>query len=234
MLESPFKSGTLLLDTVPPPETAIVAEPSPWLVHLLVVIFTVLAIMTLKRFLQVVPYMADSYLRVRGSAALEGSIRVSQDRNLVALVLVIPFVLVAYRYRLFNPEIIQDLVPNLRLAAIALFFLSYILVRHLIYLWLRPRRRQDAFRQAHPVAYTFFIFLVLLLLVTLGVLLIAGVEDAFVRYILYAEIALVFVLFLRRSAQILSLSCNHLRTFLYLCALEILPAALLVISGSVL
>jgi len=231
MLESPFKSGTLLLDTVPPPETAIVAEPSPWLVHLLVVIFTVLAIMTLKRFLQVVPYMADSYLRVRGSAALEGSIRVSQDRNLVALVLVIPFVLVAYRYRLFNPEIIQDLVPNLRLAAIAVFFLSYILVRHLIYLWLRPRRRQDAFRQAHRVAYTFFIFLVL---VTLGVLLIAGVEDAFVRYILYAEIALVFVLFLRRSAQILSLSCNRLRTFLYLCALEILPAALLVISGSVL
>ena len=60
MLESPFKSGTLLLDTVPPPETAIVAEPSPWLVHLLVVIFTVLAIMTLKRFLQVVPYMAET------------------------------------------------------------------------------------------------------------------------------------------------------------------------------
>jgi hypothetical protein len=234
MLDSLFKSGRLLLETSVPPETPAAAEPSAWLVNLLVVAFAVLAIAFLKRFLQVLPYMADSYLRVRGSAALEGSIRVSQDRNLVALVFTIPAVLLVYRYRLYDPSLIRDLDPNLRLAGVALALLAYVLVRHMIYLWVRPRQRVDIFRQAHRVAYTYFIFLMLLVLITVGILEIAGLESAIVRYVLYAEIGLVFILLLHRTSQILSLSCNHLRTFLYLCALEILPAVLLVVSAVVL
>jgi len=234
MLDSLFKSGRLLLETSVPPEAPAAAEPSAWLVNLLVVAFAVLAIAILKRFLQVLPYMADSYLRVRGSAALEGSIRVSQDRNLVALVFTIPAVLLVYRYRLYDPSIIRDLDPNLRLAGVALALLGYVLVRHIIYLWVRPHQRVDIFRQAHRVAYTYFIFLMLLVLITVGILAIAGVESAIVRYVLYAEIGLVFILLLFRCSQILSLSCNHLRTFLYLCALEILPAVLLVVSAVVL
>ena len=89
MLDSLFKSGKLLLETTAPEAVAPEVQPSPWLLNLMLVVFVVLAIATLKRFLQVLPYMADSYLRVRGSAALEGSVRVSQDRNLVALVLTI-------------------------------------------------------------------------------------------------------------------------------------------------
>ena len=234
MLDSLFKSGRLLLETSVPPEVPAAAEPSAWLVNLLVVAFAVLAIAILKRFLQVLPYMADSYLRVRGSAALEGSIRVSQDRNLVALVFTIPAVLLVYRYRLYDPSLISDLDPNLRLAGVALALLAYVLVRHIIYLWVRPHHRVDIFRQAHRVAYTYFIFLMLLVLITVGILAIVGVESTIVRYVLYAEIGLVFILLLYRSSQILSLSCNHLRTFLYLCALEILPAVLLVVSAVVL
>ena len=234
MLDSLFTSGKLLLETTVPPEAPAPAEPSAWLVNLLVVVFAVLAIAILKRFLQVLPYMADSYLRVRGSAALEGSIRVSQDRNLVALVFIIPAVLLVYRYRLYDPSVLQDLDPNLRLAGVALALISYFLVRHMVYLWIRPHQRVDIFRQAHRVAYTYFIFLMLLVLVTIGILALAGVENAIVRYVLYGEIGLVFILLLFRSSQILSLSCNRLRTFLYLCALEILPAALLVFSAVVL
>ena len=234
MLDSLFTSGKLLLETTVPQEAPAPAEPSAWLVNLLVVVFAVLAIAILKRFLQVLPYMADSYLRVRGSAALEGSIRVSQDRNLVALVFIIPAVLLVYRYRLYDPSVLQDLDPNLRLAGVALALISYFLVRHMVYLWIRPHQRVDIFRQAHRVAYTYFIFLMLLVLVTIGILALAGVESAIVRYVLYGEIGLVFILLLFRSSQILSLSCNRLRTFLYLCALEILPAALLVVSAVVL
>lgn len=234
MLDSLFQSGRLLLETSVPPDASAAAEPSAWLVDLLVVLFAVLFIAVLKRFLQVLPYMADSYLRVRGSAALEGSIRVSQDRNLVALVFTIPAILVVYRYRLYDPSVLRDLDPNLRLAGVALALLAYVIIRHMVYLWVRPHRRVDIFRQAHRVAYTYFIFLMLLVLITVGVLAIAGVENAIVRYVLYAETGLVFILLLHRSSQILSLSCNRLRTFLYLCALEILPAALLAVSAVVL
>ena len=234
MLDSLFKSGQLLLESSVPPETPAAADPSAWLVNLLVVLFAVLGISALKRFLQVTPYMADSLLRVRGSAALEGSIRVSQDRNLVALVLTIPAVLEVYRFRLYDPSILRDLDPNLRMAGVTLALVAYVLVRHFIYLWVRPHRRAEVFRQAHRVAYTYFIFLMLLVLVTIGVLTLARVDDAVIRYIVYGEICLVFLFLLHRSAQILSLSCNRLRTFLYLCALEILLAALLVVSAVVL
>ncbi len=234
MLDSLFKSGRLLLDTSIPADAPLPEEPSSWLVSVLVVAFAVLAIALLKRFLQVVPYMADSFLRVRGSVALEGSIRVSQDRNLVALELTIPAILVTYRYRLFNPTVLQELDPNFQLAAVALVLLSYVIIRHMIFLWVRPNHHGDIFRHAHRVAYTYFIFLMLLVLVTVGILALAGVEDNLVRYVLYGEIGLVFLLFLHRGSQILSLSCSRLRTFLYLCALEILPAALLVVSAVVL
>jgi len=234
LLQSVFKSGKLLLDSTPPQEAALAAQPDPWLLNLVIVVFAVLAMASLKRFLQVVPYMADSFLRVRGSAALEGSIRVSQDRNLVAIVLSIPAVLLTYRYRLYNPELFQNLDPNMRVAGISLVLLSYTLIRHILYLWLRPRRRAEYFRQAHRIGYTYFIFMMLLLLMTVGLLSLVGVSDQVIMWVLYAQIGVVYLMFLFRCAQILSLSCNHLRTFLYLCALEILPAALLVVSGLVL
>ena len=221
MLDSLFKSGRLLLETSIPADAPLPEEPASWLVNVLVVVFAVLAIALLKRFLQVVPYMSDSFLRVRGSAALEGSIRVSQDRNLAALVLSIPAILVTYRYRLFNPSVLQELDPNFQLAGVALVLLSYVLIRHMIFLWVRPNHHGDVFRQAHRVAYTYFVFLMLLVLITVGILALAGVDDTLSRYILYGEAGLVFLLFLYRSSQILSLSCNRLRTFLYLCALEI-------------
>jgi hypothetical protein len=232
--DSLFKTGKLLLETTPPEASAPAAEPSAWLLNLLLVVFVVLGIATLKRFLQVLPYMADSYLRVRGSAALEGSIRVSQDRNLVALVLTIPAVLLVYRYKLYNPELFQELDPNFRLAGVALVLLAYSLLRHFFYLWLRPRRRIDTFRQAHRVGYTYFILLMSVLLVTVGLLSLIGLDETIVRWVLYGLTGFIFLLFLFRCAQILSLSCNPLRTFLYLCALEILPAGLLVVSALVL
>lgn len=234
MPENFFKEGKLLLDTVAPEGVVASAETSPWLMHILVVVFVILAIVTLKPFLQLFPYLADCLFRLRGSAALENSIRVSHNRNLIAAVLTIPAVLLCYRYRLYNPSFLSGLDPNLRLAGVALALLAYIVLRLLLFLWMRPRRRGDVFRQAHRLVYTYFIFLMLLILPTLGVLWLVGVEDVTMRMVLYGETALVFALFLYRFAQILSLSCNRLRTFLYLCALEILPAALLVISAVVL
>ena len=234
MLQSVFKSGKLLLESTAPEEAAASAEAYPWLMSVLVVVFVLLAIVTLKTFLQLTPYLADSIFRMRGSVALESSVRVSHDRNLIAAVLIIPAVLLCYRYRLYNPSFLAGLDPNLRMAGVTLALAGYLLLRLLIYLWVRPRHRSDVFRQAHRLAYTYFIFLMLLMLPTLSILWLMGVEDATMRLVLLVETGLVFALILYRCAQILSLSCNHLRTFLYLCALEILPAALLVISAVVL
>ncbi|MBP3257046.1 MAG: DUF4271 domain-containing protein [Bacteroidales bacterium] len=201
---------------------------------ILVVVSVLLCIMVLGRFMGLVPYLTDSYRRVRGSSALEGSIRVRQDRNLVALALLIPAILLVWRYRLYNPDLISEWEPDIRLCAVAAALAAFVLLRNLMYLLLRPRRGQEHFRHEHRVAYTYFIFLMIFVLFIVGILSLANLEDAVVRWVLYGASALVYLLFLHRCLQILSLSCNPLRTFLYLCGLEILPLSLLIVSGIVL
>ena len=201
---------------------------------ILVVVSVLLCILVLGRFLGLFPYLADSLSRLRGCFALEGSIRVRQDRNLVALTLVIPAILLVWRYRLYNPDIISGLEPDIRLCAVAFALVAFFLFRHLMYLVLRPRQGTENFRDAHRVAYTYFIILMILLLAIVGILALTHLDEGIVRWVLYGVSAFIYLLFLRRAQQILSLSCNPLRTFLYLCGLEILPLSLLIVSGIVL
>ena len=201
---------------------------------ILVVISVLLCILVLGRFLGLFPYLADSLSRLRGCVALEGSVRVRQDRNLVALSLVIPAILLVWRYRLYNPDLISGLEPDFRLCAVAAALAAFVLLRGLMYLILRPRRGQEHFRHEHRVAYTYFIFLMIFVLLIVGILSLTTLDEGMVRWVLYGASAFIYLLFLHRCLQILSLSCNPLRTFLYLCGLEILPLSLLIVSGIVL
>ena len=203
----------------------------PISVTILVAVFVVLMILLMSTFLQLLPFIADSFMRARGSAALENSVRVSRDRNIVALVMMLPGFLLAFRYRLYNPSFIAAHTGDTRLWLIGACFTGYLLLRLFIYLLLKPRRRYENYQVAHHASYTFFIILVLLALFTAGVLSLFGVHDSAMRMVLYVETATVYLVFLIRRTQILSLSCNHFRTFLYLCALELIPSAALILSA---
>jgi hypothetical protein len=74
----------------------------------------------------------------------------------------------------------------------------------------------------------------LLVLPTLGILYVFHAPDTLVRTFFYVELSVVYALYLVRRVQILSLSCRSLTTFLYLCALELLPSVLLIVSAVVL
>ena len=175
-----------------------------------------------------------SMLRARGSNALENSVKVSRDRNLVAAVFLIPAVLLIYRYRLYDPGFLQGLDPNSRLLVVAGVFGGYLLLRFLLYLWARPRRRYDDYQMAYRAGYTFFILLMMLSLVTVGILWLLHSSDLTVKTFLLVEAAVVYFLYLIRRGQILSTSCKPLTTFLYLCGLELLPTAALVLTAVIL
>lgn len=203
----------------------------PISVTILVAVFVVLMILLMSTFLQLLPFIADSLMRARGSAALENSVRVSRDRNIVALVMMLPGFLLAFRYRLYDPSFIAAHTGDTRLWLIGACFTGYLLLRLFIYLLLKPRRRYENYQVAHHASYTFFIILVLLALGTAGVLSLFKFQDSVMRMVLYVETATVYLVFLIRRTQILSLSCNHFRTFLYLCALELIPSAALILSA---
>lgn len=228
--EEIFRSGELLLPTTPP-EAGGPVETVPLSGTILVIVTVLLFLLTLRNFLNVLPYLRDSMSRARGSAALENSVKVSRDRNLVAAVFLLPAILLAFRYELYDPAFIRDWNPDFRLLAVAGAFLAFLLLRYLLYIWLRPRRRYDDYQMAYRAGHTYFILLMLLVLVTVGILYVAGVDDLLVKRILLIETGVVYLVYLLRKGQILSTSCKPLTTFLYLCALELLPAALL--AGSV-
>ena len=234
MLDDPFKSGQLLLPDTPPEAVAVAGEGLSLAASLLVAVSVLLFLLALRSFLNVLPYLSDNIFRARGSAALENSVRVSRDRNLVAAVFILPAILLIYRYRLFDIAWLDTLTPDLRLAAIAAVFVLYLIVRFLLYRWLRPRRRYDDYQMAYRAGFTFFILLMILALLTVGVCYVLHLSDLTVKTILLVETGVMYLLYLFRRGQILSMSCNSLTTFSYLCGLELLPTALLVVPAVIL
>ena len=107
-------------------------------------------------------------------------------------------------------------------------FLAYLLLRTVCSALIRPPRLSgtaaDAVRRS---PWNYFILLTLLMLLTVGLLYIFRPSDTVVRITLYAETALFFLLSLLRSGQILASGFSGLTTILYLCGLELLPAAAL-------
>ena len=198
-------------------------------------VFVVLMLLQLRDFLTLLPYLLDSLFRARGSVALENSIPVSRMRYNIAFTLLIPFVLVLWRCRLWSPAFLQDWPASLQFAALCGSVLLYLSLRYLMYRLLMPPRRADFYQLSHRVFLTHFIlFCVLLFFPSFGVLNLADAPDPVCKAVLLGESALFFFLLLLRRAQILSLSCNPLRTFSYLCGIEILPAALWAASAAVL
>ena len=218
MWETPFKSGELLMEQTPSqPETLV--GGTPLLLSILVTVFVILALLELRNFLHVAPFLWDSVFRARGSVALENNVRVARERNQLTLILMIPAILFIYRYRLYDASFVQRLTDDWRL------------VRRSIEKPLKPRRRADNFRVAHRAGYTFFILLMLLAIAGVTILYFFRANDFIIKSFLYILSGIAYLVFLIRKTQILSISCNPLLTFLYLCGLEILPTGALIATA---
>ena len=231
LLQALFKSGRLLLEDTPVTDATETVTGMPVLFVVLAVAFVLAAILFLPRFLSLAPLLFDSLFRARGSVSLESSVRASNDRRLVAAVLLLPAALVTYHYRLYDAAFLRDLSEGWRLLAVLGVIWAYAMVRLAIYRILKPRRNNEFFVLARRTSYTYFILMMIVVLATLGVLSLFRSPASVIRQVLYAEFILFYFSFLLRRAHILGLSCNPLRTFLYLCALEILPTAALVVSA---
>ncbi len=234
LLQEPFTSSRLLLEQTPSGQPPVTPEGFSVLFIGLAVAFILAAIAFLPRFLSLAPLLFDSLFRARGSVSLESSVRASNDRRLVAFVLLLPAALLTYYYKVYDAAFLYTWGEEWRLPVLIGVFAVFALVRLAMYSFLKPRRNNDFYCLSRRTAYTYFILLVVLALLTTGVLALFGCENAVIQKVLQVEILTLYFAFLVRRAQILALSCNPLRTFLYLCALEILPSAALIVSAIVL
>lgn len=196
------------------------------------IIFVILAILFLKNFINIMPYVLGSITRPRMAAEIEGSVRMARDRNIVALIFIIPLCLILTRYDIYSPDFLDALGPGARLLTVSAIFTGFLLLRTLVAFLLKSRRmRISGYLAARKICYTVFIAAMILMLVTLGILVLFHTPERAIRVVLIVEMALSYLILLLRRAQILSVYCNPFSLFLYLCALEIVPTGLYVASA---
>lgn len=199
-----------------------------------IVIFTLLAVFTLKNLLNIAPLLLDSLSRWKACVNIDASVQLKSDRNILGYIHVLPMALIADRYALIRPEILDIVPPSLHSLATLGVVVVWLLLRRLIFGVCSLRvHRIETFRTAHKSFFNYWTLASILAIVTAGALSFFECGDDLVRKILlYGLGVMYFIAFLRKS-QILRSFCNPLSTFLYLCALEIVPTGAL-IAGAML
>lgn len=224
-----FIQGKLEMSAVPVQEATQAMLWDDFLLNRVLVVAAVLiGIAGLRDLLRLLPELLYCFSRPRASVSLEYNTSVVRMRNTAALISILPFCLLADRFGLFRPELWSAVPEEWSAPATVGVFLAYLLLRTVCSALIRPPRLNgtaaDAVRRS---PWNYFILLTLLMLLTVGLLYIFRPSDTVVRITLYAETALFFLLSLLRSGQILASGFSGLTTILYLCGLELLPAAVL-------
>ncbi len=171
-------------------------------------------------------------VRWRGNIDIEHSVRLSRERNLAAAAALPVLCLLANRFHLYFPGFISSLPAAWQAAATLGAVLGWLLLHKLMHVFLRPARiDQESWKAAERCWSNYFLLMMAVMLPLTGILLACGCPDPAVKVTLWVVCGLSFTVTLVRKWQILASVCNYLTSFLYLCALEIIPAAALVVSA---
>ena len=201
----------------------------------LAVFFTLLFLLNLKSYLKIFPSLWDCVVRWKGNLDLENSIQLSRSRNWIAAILFVPFCMLVYSYGMYTPDFIGDLPPYFRLAAVTGVMLVYLLLRTFLNWQLEMHNYgTSVFTAANRSFYNYCIILFFLLFITGGILTAFSCAEVTIKTVLLFETGLTYLIYIYRRGQIFSSYCNPFSTFLYLCSLELLPTAALVISANLL
>ena len=82
------------------------------LFKLLVLFSFLIVLLLLRRLVNIMPSLMACMIRGKESLNLEASVKLSLDRDALALAMIIPFCLVAFRYRLYSPGFIEGMADN--------------------------------------------------------------------------------------------------------------------------
>ena len=230
MLEELFRNGTLEMSASP---VAGLAADLRWIDllpnRILALVSVTLLVLSLRDLFLLIPHLLYCYDRPRGAEALEHSLGMARLRNGLAIAYILPFGLILDRFAVLRPAFWDAIPPAWSAAATVWLVSAYALVRTICYLLFRPRRLgAEAAATLHHNLYNYlFLALPLMLLLTL-VWTMGQLPEALAGTVLRWILAIVWAFGILRSGQILRAYRSGLSTFLYLCALEFLPAALLV------
>ena len=227
--EEVFRSGTLEMSARPWDG---LVQASYWtdlpVNRILCLVAVALMVANLIDYFRLFPSLLFCLNRSRGAEALEHSLGLARTRTVSAVIYILPLCLAFDRYQLIRPQFWSSIPAAWSAPAMIALFCAYMLARDLCYLFLRPRRLSgESFAALRHNPLNYLLLAAPLLFVTMGVVAIFHLPADLTKYLFFGELLLVWAISLVRSGQILRKRCTGLSTFLYLCGLELLPAALL-------
>lgn len=198
----------------------------------LALISLLIALLLLKTMVGVFPSLVACLTRWKESVNLDASVQLSRNRDITSLALVIPFCLTVTRFRLYDPHFMVGLNDNGRLAVTIGILIGWMLLRTFLEHLLRPRKgNPKAYGTARKAAYTYLCILTLLLMLTGGIMAFVDAAPETIKTAMLWISATIYAVLLLRKTQILISSYSFFASFLYLCALEIIPTGALVASA---
>ena len=214
-----FPNGVLWLsqEALPAVQTQMSLSEKPLNV-ILSVVFLFVVICDIKDFFIIWKPLMPALARWKPLVSLEYNMQLSRTRNRLAGLLFVPFCL-ASDWAGLTPLPLFLLAGVLAVTGLLKWAISRILSHKKV--------SQDNWNAAVHACFTLFIVLSVISVLSAGIMGVFRVYENVARIVLYAETGLFYLLSLAREAQILNSNCGPLRSFLYLCALELPPAAVL-------
>ncbi len=189
------------------------------------------AMASIPRLTEVFPPVFAGLFRTRDVISFENTLRQSRERDVVVLLLLPAFLLCLAAYNVIPLKMTVDMPPSLRALWTLIVTAAYLAFRAFCSFFLGPREADDRILLA--TRRSFFSFAVLAecwVLLTYVLLLPFHLSPEVLRLVFQVEILLIYSLFLLRKSQILRSYNTFFKTFSYLCTLEVLPAAPLVVA----
>lgn len=200
---------------------------------ILITVSVVLALLSLKGFLRLYPTFLRCVSRWKEAFSLQHSLGDARDRDILAFACLLPFAVIIDKYAVYSPSFMEKVPELLRTPALILGAIALAVLRRIFGPKHRRYHREQIYASVRSM-YTHFIVLTTLLIGTVLVLEAFHCSQDAIRAVSIGEIALMEMVSMVHTAQILGSFCRGFATFLYLCALEIIPTALIVVSAMVL
>lgn len=237
MIDGAFLQGTLEMPQTL--ENAAFQTQFLWngilLNRILAIACIIFGLLVLADTVLIFPRLLDCIFRWRACIRLEHNLGDARARNSIAHISVFAFGLLCSRFCLYRPSFVLN-VPAWSYTLICMGVVCGFFILRFILFWLLNIRllQGDEKRALFHNCHTFAIPACCITLVTTLILSILGLPDDGIRTAILLVIGATWLLEFIRSGQLLGSHYSGLTTFLYLCALELIPAATVVASALVL
>ncbi len=198
----------------------------------LALISLIIIVALMRRLVNIFPSLVACMIRWKENINLQLSMKTRTDRDILSYALFIPFCLVAFRFRMYCPGFMRGMADDTRLWTTIGIATAYVFLRIACKMLFHMKATsRSAYSAATDSIRTYFIILTLLLVVTSGILSVFDMPLSHIRTAMFWISGTIYTLFLLRKTQIFLSYCNFFVSFLYLCALEILPTGVLIASA---